>query len=296
MATFYSDSAFNINTLDFSAAMQGVYSTNTVAGGSLPLNLPPIAIGSATYQLPAHTFAFQSGIRVVVSGTSNGQVLAGDGFTYNADDELIGGTATVLATITQAHLDMGVAGFSISAVLVKDVAQTATTADDRSMFASIFTGNDLITTSAFNDTFDGGAGKDLIYDLGGGDSLAGGGGDDLIKGGTGADVIWAGTGSDTVAGGSGADVFLFKAGDGAASITDFNAADDQIVFMGPVSGIANLHMTQMGADLKITFADVTVILEHTLRSAVTLADIAIGGNAAIAASATAFFDGWDYAV
>ena len=322
MATFFSYSGFNIDTLDFSAALQGSHTTTTLDGSSLPLDLPAIGIGSTDYQLPAHTFIFESAIRVTVSDTANGEVLGGDGFAFDAFGELIGGTATVLATLTEGHLEMAVAGFAISAVALGNAAKSVTTVDDRNLFHSIFAGNDLIVTSAFNDTFDGGAGKDLICDLGGNDVLSGGDGTDLIiagkgadrmngdagndlilggagndriRGGTGADNIWAGTGSDTVAGGSGRDVFLFKSGDGADHIADFTAADDQIRFIGPAFGLGNLHMRQVGADLKITFADVTVILDNTLRSSVTLADFDIGGSGAVQDAAHRFFDGWDYA-
>lgn len=321
MATFFSENAFNVTTLDFNEPFREPHSTTQVGSGSLPFNLPSIDIGSATYDLPSHTFAFSGGTRVVWGGI-HVAVIAGDGFAYGASGELVAGTATVLVDLNNNNMDFAVVGFSASAVAFAAASQTASNVDDIALFNQIFTGNDLITLSAFNDVFNSGAGQDLIYDQGGNDKInagsandfvlsgkgidrvdagtgndvvMGGAGNDRIDGGIGADMIWAGTGSDTVTGGAGADAFLFKSGDGAATITDFNAADDQILFMGPGSTLANLSIVRDGANLRITFSDVTVILLNTLRSEVTPDDIATGGNAALATAADAFFLNWDYA-
>jgi Ca2+-binding RTX toxin-like protein len=289
-------------------------------GGSFPFALPDIPVGTATYPIPEHTYAFAVATRVDW-GSEQVQALGGDGFAYDGQGDLVGGTATALFISNAGIAAAVVLGFSLNAASCYGVTQTASTADDIALFNQIFTGNDLIALSAENDVFNAGLGRDLVIDQGGADRINAGGGNDLVQagkgndrvdaglgndvvlggagndvvqGGTGADVIWAGVGSDTVAGGLGADAFLFKAGDGTAVITDFSAADDQILFMGPKSGLANLHMMQMGADLKITFSDVTVILRDTLRSEVTLADVAAGGNAALATAADAFFLNWDY--
>ena len=321
MATFYSDLRFNINTLDFSTPLQVPHSISLLGGADFFVNLPKVQIGDVSYNVPAHDFAYQSGIKVMVSGTVSGEVLAGDDFAFDPEGILISGTTTVLATLNQGFFNIGVAGFALSAVTLNTAAQSATTDDDRSLFATIFAGNDLITTGSFDDRFDGGAGKDLFYDFNGDDTLSGGDGDDLmtagrgadrvngdagkdvilggkgddvILGGTGADVIWAGPGTDIVTGGAGADVFLFKAGDGIATITDFKAGD-QILFMGLQSGLANLQMTKVGADLWISFSNLSIQLLDTQLSDVPLTAVATGGNAALVTAADAFFAGWDYA-
>ncbi len=320
MALFNADMAFNPNTLDFNAPFRTTHTVSEVAGGSAFFQLPAIPVGTATYQIPEHTFAFTMATRVVW-GSDQVQALGGDGFAYDDQGDLTGGTATTLFLSNAGAAAAMVLGFSLSAAGCYDVTQTASTADDIALFNQIFVGNDLITLSAENDVFNAGAGRDLVIDQGGADRIKAGGGNDLVQagkgndrvdagtgndvvqggagndvvqGGAGADVIWVGVGSDTVTGGLGADRFLFKAGDGTAVITDFSAADDQILFMGSNSGLGNLTIVKVGADVRITFSDVTVILLDTLRSEVTLADITIGGNAALATAAGAFFLNWDY--
>lgn len=52
---------------------------------------------------------------------------------------------------------------------------------------------------------------------------------DHSDGGAGHDMLVGGTGNDTLTGGSGADVFLFQPGSGGDSITDYNAAQGDVV-------------------------------------------------------------------
>ena len=127
----------------------------------------------------------------------------------------------------------------------------------------------------------------------GNDLVLAGIGYDRVKGSAGADTFWAGAGSDTVTGGSGSNVFLFKSGDGSAVISDYSAGD-RLVYIGAPSGLANLVIRQMGADTKVTFADVTVILQGIDHHTVHAADILTGGGAVLSDAATAFFAGWDY--
>ncbi len=68
-------------------------------------------------------------------------------------------------------------------------------------------GDDVLYGDAGNDTLDGGAGSD---------SLSGGSGDDVLKGGAGVD--------DHLSGDAGNDVYVFAAGDGNTTISNFDAA------------------------------------------------------------------------
>lgn len=104
-------------------------------------------------------------------------------------------------------------------------------------------GNDTIIGGRGGDTIEGGAGDDSIDgdygddSLSGGadnDTLTGGSGNDTLEGGAGNDVIDAGieddtldggTGNDSLTGGDGNDLFVYNVGDGADTITDFNAGN-----------------------------------------------------------------------
>jgi Ca2+-binding RTX toxin-like protein len=100
-------------------------------------------------------------------------------------------------------------------------------------------GDDLLDGGNGNDTLSGGAGKDQLGGGNGNDILNGGNGIDTLVGGSGADALFGGDGDDTLAGGSGedmleggagddmlsggvsADTFVFRAGFGHDTITDF---------------------------------------------------------------------------
>jgi Ca2+-binding RTX toxin-like protein len=94
-------------------------------------------------------------------------------------------------------------------------------------------GNDLIYSYGGHDTLFGDAGSDKLYGLIGDDDLYGGTGRDLVSGGSGSDYLSGGLDIDTLTGSTGRDYFVF---DSTASvynvdtITDFNPADDTIMF------------------------------------------------------------------
>jgi len=62
------------------------------------------------------------------------------------------------------------------------------------------------------------------------DSLHGLATDDVLIGGKGNDYLDGGAGNDTLTGGAGSDVFIMREGGGTDVITDFNPAEDLILF------------------------------------------------------------------
>lgn len=74
-------------------------------------------------------------------------------------------------------------------------------------------GDDVLTGGNSDDVIDGRAGHDVLSGGGGSDHLRGGLGDDLLTG------------------GAGADVFYFRPGDGDDVLTDFNAAEGDILIL-----------------------------------------------------------------
>lgn len=82
-------------------------------------------------------------------------------------------------------------------------------------------GNDTLKAGSGNDRIVAGAGDDVIDAGSGNDVILAGAGNDAIDGGSGDDRIEGGAGDDTLAGGSGHDVFVFAAGFGRDTISDF---------------------------------------------------------------------------
>jgi hypothetical protein len=126
-------------------------------------------------------------------------------------------------------------------------------------------GDDLLDGGAGFDVLRGGRGDDTLLGGTGADNLAGGAGDDILygdagaeagrgdlaadrlNGGAGDDQLWIGDGGDVATGGAGADIFGFRfadpqtplaAGTGPAfaTITDFSAATDTLLFDVPGLG------------------------------------------------------------
>lgn len=85
-------------------------------------------------------------------------------------------------------------------------------------------------------------------------------GDDVIVGGPGRDTIAGGLGDDTLSGSGDADTFLYSAGDGSDTITDFQRGADRLVLLG-VTGVS---FVSNGDVATVTLADGSQL---TLRSA-----------------------------
>ena len=85
--------------------------------------------------------------------------------------------------------------------------------------------NDTFTGRNASDRIDGAGGDDLLSGGGGDDVLLGGAGNDRLIGGRGDDVLDGGHDDDRLAGGEGDDTFVFRAGSGSDTITDYEAGD-----------------------------------------------------------------------
>jgi Ca2+-binding RTX toxin-like protein len=127
-------------------------------------------------------------------------------------------------------------------------------ADDRNRLAG-GAGRDVLFGGAGLDTLLGEADDDLLWGDEGADSLLGGDGidlvygregDDVLDGGAGDDTLLGGTGGDTFTGGDGADLFFIDLStDGQAEatgaapdwITDFNAAEGDVLSLALVGGL-----------------------------------------------------------
>ncbi len=136
-----------------------------------------------------------------------------------------------------------------------NLAPESESPDDRN-FLDGGAGRDALFGGAGQDTILGGANDDLLWGDEGADSLEGGegidlvygrDGDDALAGGAGDDTLLGGLGADTLSGGAGADLFIIDlstAGQAEATgaapdwITDFNAAEGDVLSLALVGGVA----------------------------------------------------------
>ncbi|WP_117194428.1 calcium-binding protein [Rhizobium terrae] len=82
---------------------------------------------------------------------------------------------------------------------------------------------DVIAGTDGDDYVFGRGGPDVLAGGTGNDRLLGGEGDDILSGGEGSDILVGDKGRDELTGGAGADRFLFRAGFGRDTVTDFKA-------------------------------------------------------------------------
>ncbi|MFS4579912.1 calcium-binding protein [Phaeobacter sp. C3_T13_0] len=121
--------------------------------------------------------------------------------------------------------------------------------------------NDTLTGGADNDRLSGGSGRDVIRGDAGNDLLLGGRGRDTLFGSDGADRLIGQTGNDRLTGGSDIDTFVFARGFGHDTITDFKLGEDLLQILRGASAISDLGFAQLGDDTRVTFANVSILVE-----------------------------------
>lgn len=162
---------------------------------------------------------------------------ASDSFTYVMADSA-GATSTATVSLTVG----GVANGADVIGTVKSDVLSGTEADER-----IEGGNG-------DDTVNGAGGADSLSGGNGGDKLYGGAGIDQLSGENGSDTLDGGAGNDLLTGGNGPDRFVFSAGFGNDTITDFKAQNDTIqIDHNLVGGFGDLlsHASQVGSSVVI---------------------------------------------
>lgn len=150
----------------------------------------------------------------------------------------------------------------------------------------ITTGADFITGSKGKDTIAAGSGNDTVYGQSGNDTLYGEDGKDTLYGGTGSDMIYGNDGDDrlfgdagwdTLSGGRGKDAFVFAAGWGTDTITDFKRGSDTIDLraISHLDSFSQLTLTQTGGDAKISYGSDAIVLKAIDVSTLTALDILV---------------------
>ena len=126
---------------------------------------------------------------------------------------------------------------STSAKDLFDAAKTEDTSDEYAIIIAALSGDDTFYLSAYDDIVDGYAGDD---------------------------VIDGGTGNDYLTGGLGADEFIFNPNDGQDIITDFNANEDTLTYIGFTNAQLNnivTSVTNSGHQLLTFFDGSTITLQ-----------------------------------
>jgi Ca2+-binding RTX toxin-like protein len=177
-------------------------------------------------------------------------------------DVVDGGSDTDTVQLTNGNdayfLHDAFSGFTAGVGLAADVRGQASAARGLSIEQILAGGgNDLIDLTSANYsiagvTVDGGSGNDILW---------GNAGNDTLLGGEGNDTLFGGAGNDSLTGGSGADVFQFvQSGGGTDQITDFDTAQDKLVFHGMTS-LSELTSQVVGADLALNWNGQSITLQ-----------------------------------
>lgn len=116
----------------------------------------------------------------------------------------------------------------------------------------------------------GGSGHDTLTGNDADNHLVGNGGNDTLIGRGGNDTLDGGAGNDRLTGSSGIDTFEFEFGDGFDTITDFVLGTDVIDFLGLGIGFADLTITDVSGDARVTY-------DFTTSGQITLNGVAATG-------------------
>ena len=133
-------------------------------------------------------------------------------------------------------------------------------------------GSDRLTGNGAANTLIGGIGADTLIGAAGNDKLIGGYGNDVLSGGVGADRLIGQQGNDRLTGGTYADRFVFATGDGTDTITDFQNGIDRIEITNGATSFAQVTVTDLGADVRVRFSNVTILIEDIAHTAINSAD------------------------
>ena len=216
-------------TLAAGAACDTPAAACTSDGRSLSNTISATVLGPAT---PRH-----------LTGTAGADTLAG----RDGNDVLTGGLGA----------DALSGGLGHDTLVGDDGDATVNNADEGNDLLYGGSGDDLLYGDGGNDALYGDdgasdplAGNDLLYGGRGDDLLFGDGGDDALYGNAGDDTLDGGAGTDTLTGGAGADTFVFVAGHGTDTITDFTPGEDRIDLsaFADLGGLASLTLTAAGSD------------------------------------------------
>jgi Ca2+-binding RTX toxin-like protein len=198
--------------------------------GTTPTNQPPVANtdSATTAQNTAVTIAAST---LLANDTdANGDILGLTGVSNAVNGSVTFSNGNVIFTPSTNFTGNASFNYSISDGKSGTSSALVSVAVGGTQTGS--SSSDILTGTAGNDSIDGGNGSDILFGNDGNDTLMGGNGTDFLVGSAGDDFLDGGNGKDTLMGGLGEDIFVFAAGEGIDTITDFNLGTDQIGLTG----------------------------------------------------------------
>ena len=204
-----------------------------------------------------------SDFRFPVVGTAGDDALigdAGENFVYGkaGDDALEGGDGN-------DHLSGGVGNDTLYGGEGDDrlhggdggVARAPILSDSGADAMYGGAGNDALWGDSGDDAMYGGIGNDYLSGNHGNDAMFGGDGNDMFYGGANNDTLDGGEGDDKLRGGTGDDTFVFAAGHGNDTISDFTDGDDLIDLSAipTITGLSDLQITSDDNGITIDLTD-----------------------------------------
>lgn len=224
MVQFTASKAFSSSTFSLLGMFGG--GTTAVADHFLPIG------GNRHF----HTFLYENSVGqdFAVGGTSS-LTMAGFGYLRGTVNTLTAGSFDDDRRVFSS--DWVLKGLALDGATLSRIAASSSRADDASLLATIFSGHDLVTLSAGNDSFHG---------YGGDDRISGGRGNDTLWGDFGNDVLNGGLGADLLYGGAGRDIFDFD------TIRDTTvAAAGRDTISGFVRGSDRIDLSSIDANIRV---------------------------------------------
>lgn len=230
-----------LNQLDMGSVVPDVAAAYGGAQWQVGVSYAVTADGNTTYYID-NGFQGTSGQDVIFDMVGSDIANTGDG-----DDLIILGGG-------DNHIDAGSGADVVLTSVGNDVIKLGQ-GDD---YARTWEGDDQVKAGGGHDTVIADGGADRVWGQGGRDTLDGGAGADMLHGGGGRDRLIGGADDDVLTGGNGRDTFVFHAGDGADSITDFGRGNDKVL-LEMIPGFASwgdvqAGLSQVGGDVVLALS------------------------------------------